>query len=356
MGGCGATLIGPDVVLGAAHCGGALGRYVTIGSVQVDVIDERIHPSYSSSSNVLDFYLYRLRSPVTTTGTQVVVNTDAASPYDGQPLTVMGYGTTSEGGFASAELRDVVVPKVSDAACQSAYGTTFNPDVMLCAGEAGKDSCQGDSGGPIVIRNGNIDTLVGVVSFGAGCARPETPGVYAEVSSGISWISTVACSEWGSSVNGLCGPTVPIVTTASPTPVPIMMTASPTAVPVFLPVFVPAPAPIETPVLPPVVETTTCTTLSVDFISDGWPIENYIVLTDGIETFWDLRNFEPNMGYSWSRCVTNDACTLLDVTDAYGDGLDGNAGGYIKVTFGSRIMYEGSNIGYGFLVYLGNRC
>ena len=29
------------------------------------------------------------------------------------------------------------------------YGE-FKPDVMLCAGEGGKDSCQGDSGGPLI--------------------------------------------------------------------------------------------------------------------------------------------------------------------------------------------------------------
>jgi trypsin len=336
MNGCGGTLIGPNVVLSAGHCGSYVGSTVRIGGTRVQVVQERRHPNYNTNTMANDFYLHRLKTPVTTSGAVVTLNSNGSRPAGGQALTVLGLGLTSEGGFPSSRLRDVVVQTVPNADCVAAYGSSsFIGNVMFCAAAPGKDSCQGDSGGPIVIRNGNEHALAGVVSWGYGCADPTYPGVYARVSSAVDWIENVACNEWGSSVNGLCGGS----TGGNPV-------ASPVSAPVRPPVAAPVTAPVSAPV-------SGCTQLTVRFRTDSWPEETSIVL-ENTKTLWNYDTFYANKYYSYSACIPNAGCTVLDVTDTAGDGLLNS--GYMKVTYGSRTMYNDWDIGYGFYLYLGNRC
>ena len=49
-------------------------------------------------------------------------------------------------------------------------------------------SFQGDSGGPAVQFIDEIPTLVGIVSWGKGCARAGKPGVYTETAFFVPWI------------------------------------------------------------------------------------------------------------------------------------------------------------------------
>lgn len=112
----------------------------------------------------------------------------------GEPLEVTGWGTTSEGGEAARRLLKASVPYVDNATCNA-------PDVyagaikagMMCAGfrDGGVDSCQGDSGGPLVWRTKDGPVLVGVVSWGDGCARKLRYGVYTRAASYADWIGKV---------------------------------------------------------------------------------------------------------------------------------------------------------------------
>ncbi|XP_054709106.1 trypsin-1-like [Uloborus diversus] len=104
--------------------------------------------------------------------------------------TVTGWGTTSQGGSLSETLRAVDVPIMTDDECRKAYEDMIE-DSMICAGyeEGGKDSCQGDSGGPFVQRSeSGVSTLIGIVSWGKGCAQPNNPGVYTETAHFMDWI------------------------------------------------------------------------------------------------------------------------------------------------------------------------
>jgi trypsin len=106
---------------------------------------------------------------------------------------VSGWGSLSLSyGFVTlpSELCAVEVYITSHAECDNAYaaygGITVN---IVCAGVTGggKDACQGDSGGPLVV--GGI--LVGIVSWGAGCAEPDYPGVYSNVAALKSFVTEI---------------------------------------------------------------------------------------------------------------------------------------------------------------------
>ena len=48
---------------------------------------------------------------------------------------------------------------------------------------------QGDSGGPLVVSDPDGRwTIVGLTSYGFGCARPNMPGVYARITSFLPMI------------------------------------------------------------------------------------------------------------------------------------------------------------------------
>ena len=61
---------------------------------------------------------------------------------------------------------------------------------MICAGRfgGGKDACQGDSGGPLIMTNSDGEyELIGIVSWGYGCAQAGYPGVYSKIHSRLNW-------------------------------------------------------------------------------------------------------------------------------------------------------------------------
>jgi len=217
---CGGTLIASRWVMTAAHCLSSSGSLtnirpanqfeVLIGQARLGgVSPSRIavrnvhkHPDYE---NFLfpDIALLELAEAALA---QPLRMEPASGTHDnpGNTGTVAGWGWQSETGPSSDRLLEADVPITTQAVCQRAYGDSepIVKSAMVCAGfqQGGVDACAGDSGGPLFVTDERslIPWLVGVVSFGAGCARPNTPGVYARVSSFTMWARGIMGNELAS--------------------------------------------------------------------------------------------------------------------------------------------------------------
>jgi len=157
----------------------------------VDVAKVKIHSKYNRITYDNDIAILELSEELDLDGYRVAA---AKLPIYGQPIShkliVSGWGKLKEDGPLSNALQFVRVMFINNKKCARAY-KGFNKDVMFCAGffkKGGKDSCQGDSGGPI----SQGKKLVGITSFGNGCARPRYPGVYTKVQYFVPWINQVA--------------------------------------------------------------------------------------------------------------------------------------------------------------------
>jgi trypsin len=193
---CGGTLVKANKVVTAAHCtvgssassvrvvAGREDKNSTAGVV-AKVTKIWIHPSYQDATLGSDVSVLTLDRNLTYATLPLATSADSSLYAAGNSSTILGWGTTSAGGSASRYLLKATVPLTSNSTCSSAY-SEYSSTAMVCAGypQGGVDTCQGDSGGPLVYGG----KLIGITSWGQGCASAGYPGVYTRVSTYSSLI------------------------------------------------------------------------------------------------------------------------------------------------------------------------
>jgi len=212
---CGGTVIGKHWVMTAGHC--VYGSTDDTGDfrVKTGVYDEtltnetgevihkvksiHLHPKYKGSPDPQwDISLIEIEDEISF-GTHVqpicIPKTDSDKDFVVEPNTAWGtgWGTVSETGRLSHDLKQVNVPFVNYTACEKDYGHGYiQQDIMICAGIQGRDTCQGDSGGPLQQENKNGYWFqYGITSFGNGCAEKGYPGIYSRASAYCDFIANV---------------------------------------------------------------------------------------------------------------------------------------------------------------------
>ncbi|XP_065368226.1 trypsin eta-like [Calliphora vicina] len=194
---CSGTIYSNNVIITAASCvrnattvhnfqviAGTSKRTTSAKDGQVYLVEKITE----HKQNSIDIALLHLTLDIKFNGVTIApVKLATEVPRVGKKAIVAGWGQLNENEVNFEEdIKAVQVPIIDLSLCKETYFWTDVKDTEICAGylNGGVDACQGDAGGPLLVDN----EMVGIVSWGYGCARPNNPGVYTNVVALRNWI------------------------------------------------------------------------------------------------------------------------------------------------------------------------
>ncbi|XP_074083246.1 acrosin-like isoform X2 [Macrotis lagotis] len=158
-----------------------------------------VHEQYNTRTEANDIALVEMDKPVHCGHLIQVACLPLLSEdpvKDSEPCIIAGWGYKEEDASQPAAILQEAEVKIINL--ETCNGTEWYHGAIrwgnLCAGypEGKIDTCQGDSGGPLMCKDksSNVFMVVGITSWGTGCARAKRPGVYTATWNFLEWITS----------------------------------------------------------------------------------------------------------------------------------------------------------------------